>query len=118
MSEFRTERDSMGEVQVPTKAYYGAQTQRAVENFPISGWTLPPQLIHALGLVKYACAVSNRDLGKLTSSGKTALEDAQVEALLQACREVADGKHRSSRVYGNTQHDGSPPSIRETASTV
>ena len=92
MSEFRTERDSMGEVEVPAQAYYGAQTQRAVENFPISGWTLPRPLIHALGLVKYACAVANRDLGKLTGSGKRPLDDAQVDVLLQACREVSDGK--------------------------
>jgi len=49
MSQFRTEKDSMGEVQVPANAYYSAQTQRAVENFPISGWTLPPALIHAMG---------------------------------------------------------------------
>ena len=41
MTEFRTERDTMGDVRVPAAAYYGAQTQRAVENFPISGWTLP-----------------------------------------------------------------------------
>jgi len=93
MSEFRTEHDSMGEVQVPAQAYFGAQTQRAVENFPISGWTLPPALIHALGKVKYACAVANRDLGKLTGSGKKPLTDAQVEALLAACREVAEGRH-------------------------
>jgi fumarate hydratase class II len=92
MAEFRTERDSMGEVQVPAAAYYGAQTQRAVENFPISGWTLPPPLIHALGLVKYACAVVNRDLGKLTGSGKQRLSDAQVGALLAACRDVAEGR--------------------------
>ncbi len=89
---FRTERDSMGEVRVPAKAYYGAQTQRAVENFPISGWTLPPMLIHALGLVKYAAAVANRDLGKLTGSGKNPLDKKQVEALLAACREVFEGK--------------------------
>ena len=93
MSDFRTERDSMGEVQVPARAYYGAQTQRAVENFPISGWTLPPALIHALGLVKLACGVANRDLGKLTGTGKNPLRPDQVEALLQACREVAAGKH-------------------------
>ena len=48
-SEFRVEHDSMGDVRVPAKAYYGAQTQRAVENFPISGWPLPPELIHSLG---------------------------------------------------------------------
>ena len=94
MSEFRIENDSMGDVQVPAKAYYGAQTQRAVENFPISGWPLPPRLIHALGLVKFAAATANRDLGKLTSTGKNPLDDEQVEALLAACREVADGQVR------------------------
>ncbi len=91
MTEYRTERDSMGEVQVPAQAYYSAQTQRAVENFPISGWTLPPALLKAMGLVKYACAIANRDLGKLTDSGKHPLNAAQVDALLQAAQEVAQG---------------------------
>ena len=93
MNDFRIERDSMGEVQVPAKAYYGAQTQRAVENFPISGWTLPSALVHAMGMVKYACGVANRDLGKLTGSGKKPLNDSQVAAMLQACREVGEGMH-------------------------
>jgi len=92
MGEFRVERDSMGEVKVPAQAYYGAQTQRAVENFPVSGWTIPPSLIHAMGRVKYACAVANRDLGKLTGTGKNPLNDKQVQALLDACREVVEGK--------------------------
>ncbi len=92
MTDFRTERDSMGDVQVPADAYYGAQTQRAVDNFPISGWSLAPALIHAMGLVKFACATANRDLEKLTKSGKNPLDESQVEALLAACREVADGK--------------------------
>jgi len=91
MSEFRTECDSMGDVQVPADAYYGAQTQRAVENFPVSGWELPPELIHAMGRVKFACATANRDLGKLTGTGPTPLKKDQVEALLQACRDVAEG---------------------------
>jgi len=82
----------MGEVKVPAQAYYGAQTQRAVENFPISGWSLPPALIHAMGLVKYACGVANRDLGKLTKTGKNPLSDAQVAVMLDACREVHQGK--------------------------
>ncbi|MEQ9407969.1 MAG: class II fumarate hydratase [Fuerstiella sp.] len=92
MSEFRVERDSMGDVQVPADAFYGAQTQRAVENFPISGWELPPELIHAMGRVKYACGVANRDLGKLTGSGKNPLTTEQVAAMLQSCQEVADGE--------------------------
>lgn len=91
MTEFRTEHDSMGDVQVPRLAYYGAQTQRAVENFPISGWSLHPDLIHAMGRVKYACGCANRDLGKLTGTGKNPLDERQVEALLQAAQEVAEG---------------------------
>ncbi len=94
-SEFRVETDSMGEVRVPAQAYYGAQTQRAVENFPISSWPLPPDLIHGLGLVKYAAAIANRDLGKLTGTGKARLDNRQVDALLNACQEVAEGRHDS-----------------------
>jgi len=92
MSKFRTETDSMGDVQVPADAYYGAQTQRAVDNFPISGWQLPPSMIHAMGWVKLACGIANRDLGKLTGSGKSPIDDKQVVAMLDACREVAEGK--------------------------
>ena len=95
MSEVRIERDSMGEVHVPRHAYYGAQTQRAVENFPISGWRLPDELIHAMGLVKYAAGVANRDLGKFSSAkeGSRNLDANAVRAMLDACLEVADGKH-------------------------
>ena len=92
MSDMRTERDSMGNVEVPANAYYGAQTQRAVENFPISGWRLPRTMISAMGLVKYACGVANRDLGKLTGSGKQTLNDEQVQAMLDAALEIADGQ--------------------------
>ncbi len=92
MSEYRIETDSMGEMKVPAQAYYSAQTQRAVENFPVSGWTLHPRLIHAMGLTKYACGIANRDLGKLTGSGKNPLNDEQVTAMLNAALEVAEGK--------------------------
>ena len=95
MSEYRTEHDSMGDVKVPARAYYGAQTQRAVENFPISGGGLAPEMIHALGLVKWAAGVVNRDLGKLTRSGKNRLSDKQVEALLAAGQRGRRGKARS-----------------------
>jgi fumarate hydratase class II len=84
MSDFRVERDSMGEVKVPARAYYGAQTQRAVENFPISGQPLPARLIRALGLVKVVAAVANRDLGKL--------KPEIAEPIIRAAREVAEGK--------------------------
>jgi len=92
MSGFRTETDSMGDVKVPAKAYFGAQTKRAVDNFPISGWELPPSMIHAMGWVKLACGIANRDLGKLTGTGKSPIDDKQVESMLEACREVAEGK--------------------------
>ena len=68
----RTERDSMGQMQVPDDALYGASTQRAVLNFPISGHTLPEMFIRGLGLVKYACAVANTEL-KLLSAEKSRL---------------------------------------------
>jgi fumarate hydratase class II len=92
MNPYRIEHDTMGEVRLPASVYYGAQTQRAVENFQISGRTMAPELIHALGLVKWAATIANRDLGKLTDSGKNPLTPAQVEALFTACREVADGR--------------------------
>jgi len=91
MTDFRTERDSMGEVKLPADAYYGAQTQRAVENFPISGKTIPAELIHAMGMVKQAAAVANRDLGRLGGSGKNPLSDEQIEALISAASQVAEG---------------------------
>ncbi|MEM1226049.1 MAG: class II fumarate hydratase [Planctomycetota bacterium] len=91
MSQYRTERDSMGPVSVPDQAYYGAQTQRAVENFPVSGWRLPNAMISAMGRVKLACGVANRDLGRLTKTGKNPLSDEQVNALLTAANEVAEG---------------------------
>src|SRR4051794_17285872 len=84
MSEFRIESDSMGDVKVPAKAYYGAQTQRAVENFPISGQPLPGDLIRALGMVKAAAAEANRDLGKL--------KPEIAAPIIAAAKEVAAGK--------------------------
>lgn len=65
MSEFRIEHDSMGEVQVPKSALYGAQTQRALDNFAISTLTLPPRFIHAVVHIKKAAALTNRELGLL-----------------------------------------------------
>jgi len=84
MSEFRTEKDSMGELQVPAEAAYGAQTQRAVENFPISGITMPPSFIRALGLVKQACANANHSLGSLDENRRRAISSI--------CDDIINGK--------------------------
>ena len=80
---FRLERDSLGEVKVPADAYYGAQTQRAVENFPISGIGFPQAFVHALGLVKLACAWANQEIGLL--------EPRVAAAISQAAKEVSEG---------------------------
>jgi len=74
--ETRTEKDSMGELQVPAWALWGAQTQRAVQNFPISGLTLPRPFIRALGLIKGAAAVVNRELDDLDSERAAAIAAA------------------------------------------
>ncbi len=84
-SPYRTERDSMGEVRVPAGALYQAQTQRAVENFPISGIKMPRTFIRALGLVKAAAAKANRNLGQLAPE--------MASAIRSAAEEVADGAH-------------------------
>jgi fumarate hydratase class II len=81
MSEFRTEKDSLGEMKVPTAALYGPQTQRAVENFPISGQPLPPRVIHALGTVKAAAARVNAALGLLPADVAGAIETAANEVM-------------------------------------
>ncbi len=83
--EFRVERDSMGELKVPADALWGAQTQRAVENFPISGLTMPREFIRALGLIKAAAAETNASLGLLDKD--------IARAISQAANEVAEGEH-------------------------
>ncbi len=85
MSEYRIEHDTMGEVKVPKDALYSAQTQRAVENFPISGQTLREHHIGALGQVKKAAAQANSELG---------IVDGQMaQAIMEAAEEVIAGKH-------------------------
>ena len=83
MSDTRIEKDSMGEMEVPGSALYGASTQRAVLNFPISGYRFPREFIRALGLVKMAAARANQALGKLDS--------ARADLIAQAAAEVSAG---------------------------
>jgi aspartate ammonia-lyase len=84
MSNVRKEKDSLGFVEVPSKAYYGAQTARAVDNFPISGMSAHEELIRALGMVKRAAAEANKELGLV--------EAKRADAIVQAAQEVIDGK--------------------------
>ncbi|WP_255773433.1 class II fumarate hydratase [Mycobacteroides abscessus] len=83
--QYRIEHDTMGEVRVPAEALWRAQTQRAVENFPISGRGLERTQIRALGLLKGACAQVNKDLGLLAPE--------KADAIIAAAQEIADGKH-------------------------
>jgi fumarate hydratase class II len=83
--KFRIERDSMGQVKVPAEVYYGAQTQRAIENFPVSGIGFPARFIRALAVVKHAAAVVNEELGLL--------DRRRAGAIRAAAAEVIDGRH-------------------------
>src|SRR5580658_5129004 len=90
MPDMRKEKDSLGFVEVPSQAYYGAQTRRAVDNFPISGLVAHTELVRALGMIKRAAAQANKELG---------LVDAKrADAIIQAAQEVIDGKWNSEFV--------------------
>ena len=82
--DYRVEHDTLGEVRVPAKAYWGAQTQRAVENFRVSGLRANPALVRAMVMVKLASAQANRDLGKLNA--------ALADPIARACAEVLAGR--------------------------
>ena len=84
-NEYRLERDSMGELRVPAHALWGAQTQRAVQNFPVSGLVMPRSFLRALGLVKWAAAGANLELGEL--------DRVRGFAIQKAALEVAEGRH-------------------------
>lgn len=82
--ETRTEKDSMGTMEVPVNALYGATTQRAVLNFPVSGYRFGRPFIRALGLIKWAAAQANRDLERL--------DEERTRLIVQAAEEVVEGK--------------------------
>ncbi len=84
-SGYRSEHDSLGSIDVPAEALWSAQTQRAIENFPPSGLTMPRPILRALGLIKFCAAAVNAELGDLPSD--------MAEAICSAARAVADGKH-------------------------
>jgi len=108
-ADFRTESDSMGEMQVPAEALYGAQTARAVENFPISNLWFPRQFIRALGLIKKHAAIANESLNLLPQ--------AVSEAIQKSAQEVIDGKWDSHFVVDIFQ-TGSGTSTNMNANEV
>ena len=111
--EYRIEHDTMGEVRVPKNALYAAQTQRAVENFPISGDALDPAQIVALARIKKAAALANRDLGTL---------DAQIaEAIAAAADEIIGGAHADQfpiDVYQTGSGTSSNMNMNEVLATI
>src|SRR4026209_1927228 len=84
MPSTRTENDSMGAMESPDASLYGASTQRAVLNFPVSGYRFGREFIRALGMVKWAAAEANRELGRI--------DDAKTRLIAEAAQEVIDGK--------------------------
>src|SRR5438270_14089916 len=90
--QFRQEKDSIGIKEIPADVYYGVQTARAVENYPISGMRASPTLIRAIGTVKYAAAQTNKELGLV--------DDKPTDAIMQAAKAVVDGKWDASLVVG------------------
>ena len=113
MSNTRIERDSMGELQVPEGALYGAQTQRAVDNFPISHQRMPAQFIRALVLAKAAAAKANVELAQISA--------AQGEAIVQACEQLLEGdfmQHFPVDIYQTGSGTSSNMNANEVIATL
>ncbi len=100
MNDYRIEKDFLGDVKVPKNAYWGAQTQRAINNFPVSGLVFPPVFIRSLGAVKQACASVNREIGLLDSR--------LADAIIRSCEEVREGRF----------HDQFPVDVFQTGSAT
>ena len=109
MTDYRIEVDSLRKVRIPTSAYYGAHTQRALENFPISGKRMPREFIRAVGIIKCAAAEANMSLGLL---------DREIgEAIMRAAREVTEGAFDREFVV-DVYQTGSGPSTNMNANEV
>ena len=108
-TEFRMEKDFLGEKEIPKDAYYGVQTMRAVENFPITGYRIHPELIKSLGIVKKAAALANMEVGML--------EKEIGQSIIQACDEVIAGKWNDQFIVDPIQ-GGAGTSINMNANEV
>ncbi len=106
MSDYRVEKDSLGEVRVPAQAYWGAQTQRAIHNFPITGLRPYPAFVWSMATIKRAAAEVNSDLGLFQDKeveGKVVSGDAMAQAIMMAADEVIDGRHADQFVVDPIQ---------------
>ena len=93
--DMRTEQDSIGSRQIPAQAYYGVQSLRALENFPITGNRMAPAMIHSLALLKKACALANKQAG--------VLEERVADAVVSACEDICSGKYRDQFIVDPIQ---------------
>ena len=107
--KFRIERDSIGEKEVPVDAYYGVQTLRAAENFPITGLSMHPEIIYSLVNIKKACAITNCEIGLLAQE--------KADAIVKACDEILDGKYLEHFIVDPIQ-GGAGTSINMNANEV
>ncbi|MAT96219.1 MAG: aspartate ammonia-lyase [Anaerolineaceae bacterium] len=106
MSDYRVEKDSLGEVRVPAGAYWGAQTQRAIHNFPITGLRPYPAFVWSMAIIKRAAAEVNSDLGLFQDKeveGKVVSGDAMAQAIMMAADEVIDGRYADQFVVDPIQ---------------
>ena len=109
METFRMEKDFLGQKEVPNHAYYGIQTLRAVENFPITGYRIDSEMINALAVVKKAAALANMEIGRLFKG--------KAEAIIQACEEIMEGKLHDQFIVDPIQ-GGAGTSINMNANEV
>lgn len=109
MTEYRTERDLIGEKKVPKDVYYGIQTLRAKENFPITGYRVHPEMIRALACVKKAAAMANRDIG--------VLDETIANAIITAAEEIIEGKFHDQFIVDVIQ-GGAGTSLNMNANEV
>ncbi len=106
MSDYRVEKDSLGEVRVPAQAYWGAQTQRAIHNFPITGLRPYPAFVWSMATIKRAAAEVNSDLGLFQDKeveGKVVSGEAMAQAIMMAADEVIDGRYADQFVVDPIQ---------------
>ena len=107
--DYRKEKDSIGEKEIPRDVYYGVQSLRAAENFPITGLTMHPEIINSLACIKKAAAITNCEVNLL--------DRKRADAIVKACDEILEGQHREDFIVDPIQ-GGAGTSINMNANEV